>query len=131
IAALGVLVVGLVLGGITSQASHIDDSMSHAVDKVKGWAQDLGITSAADVAKDIKKAVPDIGHTLLKGVAGGISGLTSLLVFLGFSAFITFSCSRTGRRWAAGSSATWACRRRRLASSPGTSSMRCASTSSA
>ena len=74
IAALGVLVVGLVLGGITSQASHIDASMSQAVDKVRGWAQDLGITSAADAARDIKKAVPEIGHTLLKGVRGGISG---------------------------------------------------------
>ena len=96
IAALGVLVVGLVLGGITSQAGHIDASMSHAVDKVRGWAQDLGITSAADAAKDIKKAVPQIGHTLLKGVLGGISGLTSLLVFLGFSAFITFFLLKDG-----------------------------------
>jgi len=97
IGALGLLVVGLVLGGITSQSSHIDGSMSHAVDKVQKWAHDdLGITSAADAAKDIKQAVPHIGTTLLKGVAGGISGLTSLLVFLGFSAFITFFMLKDG-----------------------------------
>jgi putative heme transporter len=96
IAAIGVGVVLLVLGGITSQAGHIDASMSHAVDKVKGWLQDLGITSASDVAKDVKKAVPEIGHTLLKGVLGGVEGLASLLVFLGFTGFITFFLLKDG-----------------------------------
>jgi predicted PurR-regulated permease PerM len=90
IIAVAVGVVLLVLGGITSQASHIDASMSHAVDKVKDWLDDLGISSASDAAADVKKAVPEIGTVLLKGVLGGIAGLKSLLVFLGFSAFITF-----------------------------------------
>src|ERR1700761_478484 len=75
LAALTLLVVGLVLGAITSQSSHLDALLSQAVDKVQGWAQSLGITSAADAAQDIKKAAPDIGRTLLKGVASGISGL--------------------------------------------------------
>jgi predicted PurR-regulated permease PerM len=88
--ALGVLVVGLVLGGINSQSTHIDASMSHALDKVQRWAQDLGISSASDATNEIKKAVPEVGHTLLRGVASGISGLASLLVFLGFTAFATF-----------------------------------------
>jgi predicted PurR-regulated permease PerM len=83
--ALAVLVVGLVLGGITSQAPKIDASMTQALDKVREWAQDLGISSAPDAAKEIAKAVPEVGRTLLKGVASGISGLTSLLVFLGFT----------------------------------------------
>jgi predicted PurR-regulated permease PerM len=84
-------VVLMVLGGITSQASHIDASMSHAVDKVKDWVQnDLNISSAQDAAHDVKKAVPEIGTVLLKGVLGGIEGLKSILVFLGFAAFITF-----------------------------------------
>ncbi|HET7047265.1 MAG TPA: AI-2E family transporter [Solirubrobacteraceae bacterium] len=96
LAALTVLVVGLVLGGISSQASHIDALLSHAVDRIQGWAQDLGITSASDAAKDIKKAVPDIGRTLLKGVAGGISGLTSLVVFLGFTVFSSFFLLKDG-----------------------------------
>jgi putative heme transporter len=96
LAALTVLVVGLVLGGISSQGSHINALLSHAVDRIQGWAQDLGITSASDAAKDIKKAVPDIGRTLLKGVAGGISGLTSLVVFLGFTVFTSFFLLKDG-----------------------------------
>src|SRR5690348_18183969 len=42
---LAVLVIGLVLGGITSQAGNIDASMTEALDKVQKWAQDLGISS--------------------------------------------------------------------------------------
>lgn len=94
--ALAILVVGLVLGGITSQASQIDASLTHALDKVRGWAQDLGISSAPDAAREIAKAVPEVGRTLLKGVAGGISGLTSLLVFLGFTLFAAFFLLKDG-----------------------------------
>ena len=96
LAALTLLVVGLVLGAITSQAPHLDALLSQAVDKVQGWAQSLGITSAADAAKDIKKAAPDIGRTLLKGVASGISGLKSLVVFLGFTIFTSFFLLKDG-----------------------------------
>ena len=88
--ALGVLTVGLVLGGISSQAGHIDASMTDAVDKVRNWAENLGISSASGAAKEIKTAVPALGHTLIRGVIHGISGLTSLVVFLGFTAFSAF-----------------------------------------
>ena len=124
LAALTLLVVGLVLGAITSQASHLDALLSQAVDKVQGWAQSLGITSAADAAKDIKKAAPDIGRTLLKGVASGISGLKSLVVFLGFTIFTSFFLLKDGPRWAGGSSGTWACSPPRRASSRATSCRR-------
>jgi putative heme transporter len=93
---LAVLVVGLVLGGITSQAGHIDDSLAQALDKVQRWAQDLGISSAPDVAKKIANAVPEIGRTLLNGVASGIAGLTSLLVFLGSTLFAAFFLLKDG-----------------------------------
>ena len=96
LAGLTVLVVGLVLGAITSQAAHLDALLSHAVDKVQGWAQSLGITSASDAAKDIKKAAPDIGRTMLKGVASGISGLKSLAVFIGFTVFTSFFLLKDG-----------------------------------
>jgi predicted PurR-regulated permease PerM len=96
LAALTLLVVGLVLGAITSQASHLDALLSQALDKVQGWAQSLGITSASDAAKDIKQAAPDIGRTLLKGVASGISGLKSLVVFLGFTIFTSFFLLKDG-----------------------------------
>ena len=92
----GAAVVTLALGAISSQAPHLDALLSQAVDKVQGWAQSLGITSAADAATDIKKAAPDIGRTLLKGVASGISGLKSLLVFLGFTIFTSFFLLKDG-----------------------------------
>ena len=101
--ALGVLVAVAVLGGITSQRSQIDAATAGAVDKVEGWAADAGITSAAAAAQDVKEAVPQIGRTLLQGVAHGITGLTSLLVFLGFTAFIAFFVLKDGpviARWA-------------------------------
>jgi putative heme transporter len=85
-----VVTVGLVLGGITSQSTQIDAAMSHALQRVQGWANDLGITSASDAAQEIKTAVPQIGRTLIRGLAGGISGLTSLVVFLGFTVFTSF-----------------------------------------
>ena len=94
--ALTILTVGLVLAGITSQTTHIDASLATAVDRVRGWAQDLGITSASAAAQEVKNAVPNIGRTFLYGVARGISGLTSLLVFLGFTAFATFFLVKDG-----------------------------------
>lgn len=87
---VSVLVVVLVLVGITSEAPQISASMSKALVKVQEWAQSLGIHSASQAAGDVKKDVPAAGHTLLVGVIHGISGLTSLLVFLGFTAFSTF-----------------------------------------
>src|SRR4051794_7112041 len=95
--ALGALVVALVLGGITSQGSSIDTLTSNAVDKVQNWLHDdLGITSAQNAAQDVKKAVPDIGKTLLNGVAHTIEGMKSLLVFLGFTSFTTFFLLKDG-----------------------------------
>jgi putative heme transporter len=88
--AIMVVTVGLVLGGITSQSTQIDSAMSHALERVQGWANDIGITSASKAAQDVKKAVPEIGRTLIKGLASGISGLTSLIVFLGFTVFASF-----------------------------------------
>ena len=94
--ALGILVVVLVLAGISSQAGHIDADTSHAVDRIKGWLQDLGINSASEAAKELKTTVPAIGHTLLKGVIHGLSGLASLVVFLGFTAFSAFFLLKDG-----------------------------------
>jgi predicted PurR-regulated permease PerM len=46
----------------------------------------------------VKSALPTMGETLLKGVAGGISGLTSLAFFLSFTLFCTFFLLKDGRR---------------------------------
>jgi putative heme transporter len=96
LAAIIVLVIGLILGAISSQGSQIDSLLSHAVDRVQGWANDLGITSASNAAADIKKAAPDIGRTLLNGIASGISGLKSLVVFIGFTIFTSFFLLKDG-----------------------------------
>jgi putative heme transporter len=93
---IAVVTVGLVLAGITSQATHIDASLSTALDRVRSWAHDLGISSASSAADEVKKAVPEIGRALLYGVARGISGLTSVIVFLGFTAFTTFFLVKDG-----------------------------------
>jgi predicted PurR-regulated permease PerM len=93
---LGAVIAGLVFGGISSQAAHIDGFTSQAVDRIRGWAEDLGISSASDVASDVKKAVPDIGHALLNGVIGAVAGLKSVLVFLGFTIFTTFFLLKDG-----------------------------------
>jgi len=104
--ALGVLVAGLVLGGISSQAGEINAALAEALDKIQAWAGDhFGITSAQGAAEDVKKVVPDLGHTMLVGVAHGIEGLTSVLVFVGFSAFTSFFLLKDGPtmgRWIEG-----------------------------
>src|SRR3954451_17554875 len=96
LALLVIAVVAMVLGGITSQEPHIDGSMSHAVDRVRGWLEDAGISSASTAAEEVRQAVPDIGATLLKGVVGGISGLASLVAFVGMTIFASFFLLKDG-----------------------------------
>jgi predicted PurR-regulated permease PerM len=100
---LGLLVVGvalvlLVVGGIVAQGDQISAAMSRAADRIQGWAQDAGVDAggAQSAADDVTTAVPQIGDTLLKGVAEGISGLTSLAFFLSFLIFSTFFLLKDG-----------------------------------
>jgi predicted PurR-regulated permease PerM len=94
--ALGILLVGLVLGGVSSQAGKIDSALSHALDTVRHWAEQAGVSSAPSAANEIRQAAPAVVHTLLTGVAHGISGLASLVVFLGFTAFAAFFLIKDG-----------------------------------
>ena len=89
--ALGVLVVGLVLAGISSQAGHIDASMSHAVDK----REELGPETSGSPRRRMpprrsRRRFQPSAAPCCRGVIHGISGLTSLVVFLGFTAFSAF-----------------------------------------
>ena len=100
---LGLLVVAVVLvllvvGGIIAQGDQISAAMSRAADRIQGWAQDLGVDAggAQSATDDVTTAVPEIGGTLLKGVAEGISGLTSLAFFLSFLIFSTFFLLKDG-----------------------------------
>lgn len=94
--ALAVVVALLVFGGLVENSSEIKSLATQALDKVEGWANDSGANGTADAKQDVQQAVPDIGQTLLRGVASGIEGLTSLVFFLSFTLFSTFFLLKDG-----------------------------------
>ena len=94
--ALAVVVFLLVVHGIVANGDQIRALASEAADKVEGWAQDTGADGTSGSKEDAKSAVPAIGETLLKGVAGGITGLTSLAFFVSFTLFSTFFLLKDG-----------------------------------
>ena len=94
--ALGVVVLALVLGGIVEQSDQIKAAASDGLDKIEGWFNDAGANGTSSSKDDVSQAVPNIGSTLLTGVAKGIEGLTSLVFFLTFSAFSTFFLLKDG-----------------------------------
>ena len=96
--ALGVVILGLVIGGILEQSDQIKSLATQALDKIEGWFNDAGANGTSSSEQEVSKAVPDIGKTLLQGVAGGIKGLTSLAFFLSFTAFSTFFLLKDGPR---------------------------------
>jgi putative heme transporter len=94
--AVAVVVFLLVVNGIVANGDEIRSLASEAADKVESWAQDTGAEGTSGSKEDAKSAVPNIGETLLKGVADGISGLTSLAFFLSFTLFSTFFLLKDG-----------------------------------
>lgn len=82
--------------GIVAQSDQIKALASEAADKVAGWADDAGVDGGQSAADQAKRNVPAVGETLLKGVAGGIAGLTSLGFFLSFTLFSTFFLLKDG-----------------------------------
>ena len=94
--ALGVVIFLLVFGGIAEQSSEIEASVSDAVDQVEGWVNDAGANETSSATEDTKSSVADAGSTLLKGLAQGIEGLTSLIFFLTFTAFSTLFLLKDG-----------------------------------
>lgn len=95
----GAVVALLVVGGIIENSAEITAALNKGADTIKGWAQDLGVGSsgATSATDDVTSSVPQIGETLLKGVAGGIEGLTSVAFFLSFFFFSTFFLLKDGR----------------------------------
>jgi predicted PurR-regulated permease PerM len=94
--ALTVLVVLLVVHGIVAQGDQIRSLATEAADKVEGWVNDAGVDGTSSTNESLKSSVPNIGETLLKGVAGGIEGLTSLAFFISFALFSTFFLLKDG-----------------------------------
>ncbi|HEU4974904.1 MAG TPA: AI-2E family transporter [Baekduia sp.] len=92
VAVLGVGVVVLVVAGITSQAGTLGDTLSSARDTAGTWLTDLGVDQgSADKAKhDLSSAVGDAVPQLLHGVGHALTSLSSLAVFLAFTALSLF-----------------------------------------
>jgi putative heme transporter len=102
--AIAVLIVFLIVGGVRAQSDAIATQASAAADKFRQWLQDLGMneSGASTASNDLKSSAHDMIHVFTKGLAVGVSGLTSLGFFLAFSAFSTFMLLKDGpllRRW--------------------------------
>ena len=105
--AIAVVIALLVVGGVRAQSDAIATQASAAADKFQQWLKDLGMnqTGASTTSDNLKTSVPDVIHVFTKGLAAGISGLTSLGFFLAFTAFSTFMLLKDGplfRRWVNG-----------------------------
>ena len=100
----GVGLLVLVLSGIVSQASAMQESLRAGVDELRAALQDAGV-SAADAqqaSSDASSTVSDAFHALLDGLATGIGALASLAVFLTFTALSLFFLLKDGpviRAW--------------------------------
>jgi predicted PurR-regulated permease PerM len=104
LAALGALVLVIVIGGITSQRSSISENATAAADKAEGWLNDLGVdeSGSSSAKSSLEQDVPKIISTLAKGVINGIQGLTSLAFALSFTLLSLFFLLKDGpsmRRW--------------------------------
>ena len=98
LAAIGVVVLVLVLGGITAQRSEIASHASAAADKAEGWLKSVGVddSGAAAAKDDVKSSVPAMISTLTKGIVGGIRGITSLAFALSFTLLSLFFLLKDG-----------------------------------
>ena len=104
LAAIGVVVLVLVLGGITAQRSEISSHAGAAADKAESWLKSVGVddSGAAAAKDDVKSSVPAIISTLTKGIVSGIRGITSIAFALSFTLLSLFFLLKDGptmRRW--------------------------------
>ena len=102
--AIGVLVLVIVLGGITSQEGDISTHAKAAADKAQGWLNSVGVdeSGSSSAKSEVESDIPKIISTLTKGVIGGIAGLASLafaLSFLLLSVFFLLKDGPSMRAW--------------------------------
>ena len=102
--AIGVLVLVIVLGGITSQEGDISTHAKAAADKAQGWLKSVGVdeSGSSSAKSEVESDIPKIIATLTKGVIGGIAGLASLafaLSFLLLSVFFLLKDGPSMRKW--------------------------------
>jgi predicted PurR-regulated permease PerM len=98
LAAIGIVVLVLVLGGITAQRSEISSQASAAANKAESWLKSLGVddSGAAAAKGDVKSSVPAIISTLVTGIVSGIKGITSLAFALSFTLLSLFFLLKDG-----------------------------------
>jgi len=104
LAALSLLVLVTVIGGITSQSSEIGRHADEAANKAEGWLKSLGVneSGASSAKSNVEKDAPKIISTLTKGVIHGIQGITSLAFGLSFALLSLFFLLKDGpsmRAW--------------------------------
>jgi predicted PurR-regulated permease PerM len=94
----------LVLAGIVGEAEGLEGGLQQGVTKIQGWLQDLGVgaSTANDAADSASSGVSNAFDTLIHGLGSVIGGLTSLAVFLSFTALSLFFLLKDGpqiREW--------------------------------
>jgi len=104
LAAIGGLVLLLVLGGITAQEGDISEHASAAADKAQSWLNSAGVdeSGSSKAKSDVESSVPQIISTLTKGVLDGIKGIASLAFALSFALLSLFFILKDGpsmRSW--------------------------------
>jgi predicted PurR-regulated permease PerM len=102
--ATAVLVVVVVIAAISGQADSIAKQLTHAVDKVQGWLEDMGVdkSGAQGAGDQVKADAPAILSTLTTGVVNGIKGIASLAFGLSFAVLSLFFLLKDGpmmRAW--------------------------------
>jgi predicted PurR-regulated permease PerM len=102
--AIGVTILIVVIGGLTSQRGAISDETSNAADTIQSWLQSLGVdeSGASSATETAKADIPAIISTLTNGIVRGIRGIASLAFGLSFAALSFFFILKDGplmRRW--------------------------------
>jgi predicted PurR-regulated permease PerM len=98
LAAIGALVLLLVLGGITAQEGDISEHATQAADRAQGWLNSAGVdeSGSSKAKSDVESSVPQIISTLTKGVLSGIKGIASLAFALSFTLLSLFFILKDG-----------------------------------
>jgi putative heme transporter len=104
IVALGVGMVLLILGGITSELDSLRGNLSDAKDTIAGWLQDIGVDQgkAEDAKNEASSSINASVSALLEGLGTGITALSSLAFFLALTVLSLFFLLKDGpviRAW--------------------------------
>ena len=104
IVAAGGFATYLILTGIPSESSSISGHLKSAANEIEGWLEDLGVSDgkAESANQDLSAGASDSFDALLRGVAGGIEKLSSIVFFLAMTTLSLFFLLKDGpaiRSW--------------------------------